>query len=466
MFTVQSCWGSSVDQEQLNESLFGAADLISCKKKEVCGNINNVPITKSQDNVPVTSSRNTEKNRRRKERRKKGKYIVQVAKSKELSLDEKYEKLNGGDEKTQVVVSPTEQENKEPGIIKTINTKKRKRGKHEDILSNNKREKILSIGSNIIAKHKNTFVTKQKSQSELNELNEEPSNKKKKNSIESEVFVIEETKNEDNEFVHVDAMKNLKKEKKSKSNIKMTKKEVKSEKVNKMEKKKNDKDENSDNTMVSLTKNNGDNDDVSVNSFDGKENLSTLSIDSLPVHRLKESKKKSKKKNKKKDNDNEAGGEQGEANTKVSSLRKKVTKKEKKKIKKEMLKAAAAVIATDVFNSEDNKNTSPSEKKVLPIDNSKKGTSKYNKFQQKIKDKLKGAQFRWINEKLYTCKSSDAVDMFSTDPKLFDVYHDGFTSQVQQWPQNPVDVISNFIKARYLFAFSLISMLFRVVTCT
>ena len=75
-------------------------------------------------------------------------------------------------------------------------------------------------------------------------------------------------------------------------------------------------------------------------------------------------------------------------------------------------------------------------------------TSKYNKFQKKIMEKLKGGQFRWINEKLYSCKSSEAVNMFSSDPKLFDIYHNGFHSQVEQWPQNPVDVIIDYIKAR------------------
>jgi ribosomal RNA-processing protein 8 len=68
------------------------------------------------------------------------------------------------------------------------------------------------------------------------------------------------------------------------------------------------------------------------------------------------------------------------------------------------------------------------------------------KYQKKLTDKLKGGQFRWINERLYTCKSTEAVNLFESDPKLFEVYHEGFHSQVQQWPENPVDVMIEYIR--------------------
>ncbi|TPX37586.1 hypothetical protein SmJEL517_g00473 [Synchytrium microbalum] len=55
--------------------------------------------------------------------------------------------------------------------------------------------------------------------------------------------------------------------------------------------------------------------------------------------------------------------------------------------------------------------------------------------------KLAGAEFRWINEQLYTTTSYDAVDLFKTQPNMFDVYHQGFRSQVTTWPLNPINVI-------------------------
>ena len=77
-------------------------------------------------------------------------------------------------------------------------------------------------------------------------------------------------------------------------------------------------------------------------------------------------------------------------------------------------------------------------------------TSKTKKdFKSKLQKKLNGAQFRWINQQLYTLSSNSALDMFSNDPTLFDVYHKGFQSQVQSWPQNPIDLIIKDLRTRY-----------------
>lgn len=73
---------------------------------------------------------------------------------------------------------------------------------------------------------------------------------------------------------------------------------------------------------------------------------------------------------------------------------------------------------------------------------------KYKKFQHKLSKKLEGGQFRWINEKLYTSESEEALKMFSKEPKLFEIYHKGFESQVQHWPENPVDLMIHYIKER------------------
>lgn len=73
---------------------------------------------------------------------------------------------------------------------------------------------------------------------------------------------------------------------------------------------------------------------------------------------------------------------------------------------------------------------------------------KYKKFQHKLSKKLEGGQFRWINEKLYTSESEEALKMFSKEPKLFEIYHKGFESQVQHWPENPVDLMIRYVKER------------------
>ncbi|XP_028397881.1 ribosomal RNA-processing protein 8-like [Dendronephthya gigantea] len=69
-------------------------------------------------------------------------------------------------------------------------------------------------------------------------------------------------------------------------------------------------------------------------------------------------------------------------------------------------------------------------------------------FKEKLQKKLESGRFRWINEKLYTTNSLSAFKMFKSEPELFDVYHNGFSSQIQKWPVNPVDTMIDWIKER------------------
>ena len=69
-------------------------------------------------------------------------------------------------------------------------------------------------------------------------------------------------------------------------------------------------------------------------------------------------------------------------------------------------------------------------------------------LQQKMMAKLSGSRFRWINEQLYTISSKSALDLIKKQPELFDEYHDGFRSQVQSWPENPVDVFVEQFRLR------------------
>ena len=70
-------------------------------------------------------------------------------------------------------------------------------------------------------------------------------------------------------------------------------------------------------------------------------------------------------------------------------------------------------------------------------------------LKKKLKNKLESGRFRWINEKLYTANSLSSFEMFKSEPELFDIYHQGFSSQVQKWPVNPVDTMIDWIKQRY-----------------
>lgn len=68
--------------------------------------------------------------------------------------------------------------------------------------------------------------------------------------------------------------------------------------------------------------------------------------------------------------------------------------------------------------------------------------SKLTPLQRKMLAKLSGSRFRWINEQLYTTDSREALEMMKKQPELFDEYHRGFASQVESWPENPVDLFT------------------------
>lgn len=67
-------------------------------------------------------------------------------------------------------------------------------------------------------------------------------------------------------------------------------------------------------------------------------------------------------------------------------------------------------------------------------------------LQRKMKEKLSGARFRWLNEQLYTTPGKHSFSLFQEKPELFDEYHEGFRHQVESWPVNPVDVIIDQLK--------------------
>ncbi|KAF7129157.1 hypothetical protein RHSIM_Rhsim10G0016000 [Rhododendron simsii] len=67
-------------------------------------------------------------------------------------------------------------------------------------------------------------------------------------------------------------------------------------------------------------------------------------------------------------------------------------------------------------------------------------------FLDKMRAKLSGGHFRMINEKLYTCTGSEALDYFKEDPTLFNVYHTGYQEQMTHWPEQPVNIIIKWLK--------------------
>lgn len=73
---------------------------------------------------------------------------------------------------------------------------------------------------------------------------------------------------------------------------------------------------------------------------------------------------------------------------------------------------------------------------------------KSSSFLDKMRARLSGGHFRMLNEKLYTCSGEEALKCFKEDPSLFDMYHAGYQEQMSHWPEQPVNIIMNWLKDR------------------
>ncbi|XP_010248648.1 PREDICTED: ribosomal RNA-processing protein 8 isoform X2 [Nelumbo nucifera] len=76
------------------------------------------------------------------------------------------------------------------------------------------------------------------------------------------------------------------------------------------------------------------------------------------------------------------------------------------------------------------------------------GHSNASNFLDKMRARLSGGHFRMLNEKLYTCSGDEALKFFQEDPALFDVYHAGYQEQMSHWPEQPVNIITNWLKGQ------------------
>lgn len=86
----------------------------------------------------------------------------------------------------------------------------------------------------------------------------------------------------------------------------------------------------------------------------------------------------------------------------------------------------------------------PARQNVKEPEHKGKGQSK---LQDAFKARLAGSRFRILNEELYTKPSDSSFARFTSQPELYEQYHEGFRKQVEQWPVNPVDVMIKSIKS-------------------
>lgn len=86
-------------------------------------------------------------------------------------------------------------------------------------------------------------------------------------------------------------------------------------------------------------------------------------------------------------------------------------------------------------------------KSTVPAKRSKsQKLSGSSSFLDKMRARLAGGHFRMINEKLYTCTGKEALEYFNDDTTLFNVYHAGYQEQMSHWPEQPVNIITKWLK--------------------
>lgn len=75
----------------------------------------------------------------------------------------------------------------------------------------------------------------------------------------------------------------------------------------------------------------------------------------------------------------------------------------------------------------------------------KKGLSS---LQERLKAQLQSADFRMLNETLYTRTGAEAKALLDKQPHLFRAYHAGYVRQVRRWPRNPLDDVISYLHTR------------------
>jgi ribosomal RNA-processing protein 8 len=118
-------------------------------------------------------------------------------------------------------------------------------------------------------------------------------------------------------------------------------------------------------------------------------------------------------------------------------------KKRKNKDKKEKRGEKKAAL-----DESTNPQTTPSEPTTKVAPPAPKPTPTLTPLQASMRQKLISARFRHLNQTLYTTPSTHSLELFSTNPEMFDEYHEGFRRQVEVWPENPVDGYILQIKSR------------------
>ncbi|KAL8746133.1 MAG: hypothetical protein Q9190_001796, partial [Brigantiaea leucoxantha] len=155
------------------------------------------------------------------------------------------------------------------------------------------------------------------------------------------------------------------------------------------------------------------------------------------------------------------GAQSGNRGTSMLDGKTKYEQRKAKAAKKQLERARAQEMGTlaparspagDVKNKREAPVASPASPEERPRDlapgSSLQANGKLTPLQKSMQSKLVSARFRHLNQILYTTPSHEALQLFSSIPGAYSSYHAGFRSQVNVWPQNPVETFIEDIKRR------------------
>eukprot|EP00761_Pharyngomonas_kirbyi_P000285 gb/GECH01000285.1/.p1 GENE.gb/GECH01000285.1/~~gb/GECH01000285.1/.p1 ORF type:complete len:330 (+),score=80.87 gb/GECH01000285.1/:1-990(+) len=142
---------------------------------------------------------------------------------------------------------------------------------------------------------------------------------------------------------------------------------------------------------------------------------------------------------------------------KISTTTKTKGKENKKKIKKD----------GNTKKAKKQKNKNQQEKKATPLKDDEITFSIQNKqteegwmlplvnenvesnLDKDLSNRLHGANFRLLNEQLYSNTGKSSYQYFSKNPSLFELYHEGYRSQIQKWPEKPISHAIQWLKSNF-----------------
>eukprot|EP01024_Parvocaulis_polyphysoides_P074156 TRINITY_DN9566_c0_g2_i1.p1 TRINITY_DN9566_c0_g2~~TRINITY_DN9566_c0_g2_i1.p1 ORF type:complete len:433 (+),score=63.42 TRINITY_DN9566_c0_g2_i1:205-1503(+) len=120
------------------------------------------------------------------------------------------------------------------------------------------------------------------------------------------------------------------------------------------------------------------------------------------------------------------------------------TARTKKLSRSEQQKKKDKIVDKQQKNKQENKKDKQIEKSQAKTEKSEPKS----KFFVKLEKQLMGGRFRWLNEQLYTINSKAAFEMMQENEEYFNHYHEGFRTQIAQWPVQPINQAIEFVKRK------------------